>query len=221
MSPRASRALVAAGLVFLAGPIGPIGLTACAPPPVDFARGLSTALVEPRPFRTALARWTRHAHITHDWDTALDAEVILVVPEMRVAYTAQVAATRKLPPAQRDAALAEAATTDRVDAWVFLQTSRWEWNDLSSLKSMWTISLIEGDRAVTSIDRQPLPEKPDELAQLFWWMTPFTRSWRVTFPTTFPDGTRVLRPDTRSITIRFAGPLGSADVRWTPPLPAR
>jgi hypothetical protein len=215
VSARVRDALLAAALLAAA--------PSCAPPPADFARALSTEPVEPRAFKTALARWSRHAHITHDWDTALDADVVLFVPEMRVAYAAKVSTARRLPAAEREAAIATArlALTDRIDAWVFLQTSRWEWNDLASLQSMWTISLVEGERGVTAIHREGLAEKEDALAALFPWVTPFTKSWRVTFPGVFPDGTPILRPDTQSLTIRFAGPLGSADARWDAPAPAR
>ena len=159
----------------------------------------------------------RRATILRDWDTALDAEVVLATPELRAAYVRMVAGMRALSDTDRTR-LAEQQTSDGehfVELWVAMQTSRWEWNDLGSSRSLWTITLRDGDgRSVESIERNQLSHKPIELGELFPGVGPFTLGWRVRFPTTFPDGTPVLRPDLRQLSARFAGPLGQADVLW-------
>jgi hypothetical protein len=162
-------------------------------------------------------RVARRASVRHDWDTALDAVVVLATPELRASYVRMVAGMRALSDTDR-ARLAEQQRSDGehfVELWVSMQTSRWEWNDLGSSHSLWTITLRDGEgRSLEAIERNQLPQKPIELGELFPGVSPFTLGWRVRFPTTFADGTPVLRADLRQLSARFAGPLGQSDVVW-------
>ena len=209
----------------------PLPVAACATSPaVDFGAAPALGAVPPadRSQHGAAAewsqhwhrvrdRWTRTAHITHDWDTALDARVALVSPEYRAAYVRFLSGMRGYSDTRRD----ELASDQRADGerfvevWVSMQTSRWEWNDLSSARSVWNLTFQDGSgRTVEPLERAPISLKGAELAELFPDVTPFTMAWRVRFPIAFPDGTPLMPPAGGRARIRFAGPLGDDTVEW-------
>jgi hypothetical protein len=193
-------------------------IAGCAPPPrVDFARTPAPTSVTASDYGKVLRRWRRHGHVLHDYDTALEVSVVLLSAEYRAAFVTKMGDVRSLPPQARDELWARQrkAATEATDVVVLMQTSRWEWNDLSSSKSVWTITYADGTgREALATDRVPLDEKLDTLAALYPEVTPFTRAWLVRFPAAFSDGTPLLGPDTRAVSIRFAGPLGKTEMRW-------
>jgi hypothetical protein len=200
----------------------------CATPLVDFARPLEVRRFDPAECRrgrhahdpaydAARARWGRTAWVVHDYDTALEAHVMLFSDDFLGAWLHKVARMRCLAPEDyRELVDTQIADTSRyVVAMVVMTTSRWDWNDLGSAHSVWTLSFLdESERSVEAVGRQASPDKLDTLEELYPGVTPFTRAWLVRFPRTFADGTPLIRPDARWVTIRFAGPLGKADVRW-------
>jgi hypothetical protein len=162
-------------------------------------------------------RFTRHLHITRDYDTALDARVLLVTPEVRVAYLRRVARMRCLPREDYDRLARLLADEDArwVDLWVVMETSRWDWNDLGSTHSLWTVTLIDdAGHEASAVELYSMGEKPAQYEALFATESPFARVWRVRFPRQFPDGTPLLRPDMGWVGVRFAGPLGHDGGRW-------
>ena len=203
----------------------------CGAPLVDFAAPAIARPYDPaecarekpfghgrdRAYERVRDRWSRHAHVTHDYDSALDARVILAVPQFHAAYVHAIALLDCLAPAEYAALLdADRADQERsVDVIVLLDSSRWEWNDLSSARSIWNVTLGDDQgRVIAPIERQPLDMKPETLNALFGDATPFTRGWRIRFPRTFPDGTPLIRPEARRLTLRLAGPLGADSVDW-------
>ena len=163
------------------------------------------------------ARSTRHAHLTHDYDAVLDAEVTLATPEYRAAYVGEVTAIRKLPEADRDRLLDEQRhdAESWVELFVMLESSRWEWNDLASTRSVWTVTFADDTgRSALASDKIAIDVKPEMLASLFKHVSPFTRGWKIRFKPTFADGTPLFHPDARYFVARFAGPLGATFVRW-------
>jgi len=187
----------------------------CAPPPrVNFAPPSLGVRLD---YRRVHARWTRHAHATHDYATALDAHVTLWSDEFRAAYLDKVSALRQLTSAQRDKLAAELARDGEqwVELVVQLVTSSWTWNELNSPRSVWTLTLIgDDDREVALGEVTMFVGRPETIAALFPPNTPFTRTWRARFPRVLPDGTRLLGPQTRAMTLRIAGALGRAVFRW-------
>jgi len=94
------------------------------------------------------------------------------------------------------------------------ETSVWTWNDFSSTSSLWTVTLSdEGGRVVAPVELTVAPGKAESWNVLFPPVTPFTRTWRIRFPRTLADGKPLIGPATRSLTLRFAGPLGQAALR--------
>src|SRR5262249_41369742 len=151
--PPRSLALRCAILLALVG--------ACASSPqVDFAATPPLGTVHPedtgrdgagapwaRQGRATPGPWTRQAPATHDWDTALDAQVMLMSPEVRAAYVRMVAGLRGYSDVQRQELVAEQqADAGRfVEVWVAMQTSRWEWNDLTSNRTLWNVTFLDED----------------------------------------------------------------------------
>jgi hypothetical protein len=162
-------------------------------------------------------RWTRYKHLTQDFTTTLDVHATLLGDEFRAAYLAEVTALRRLTPAQH-AALAKdlRSAGDRwVEVVIEMVTSNWRWNDLTSPRSVWTLTLADDAGHVAEVaEVASVQEKPDTLQALYPPVTPFTRGWRVRFPRVLSDGTLLLGPNTRALTLRFAGALGSAELRW-------
>jgi hypothetical protein len=218
-----------------------LGLVGCATPRVNFCAAPPPRRYDPIEcieedrrtlrrhghdtyYKAVRDRWLRRAHITWDYDTALDARVVLMTPEFRAAYLHEVALVDCLAPADyaKLVALSNEEALRWLDVIVLLDSSRWDWNDLSSPKSVWSITLADDQRRVVApLERQALGEKPPTMFAFFgdgnaYFVdgSPFTRGWRLRFPVTFPDGTPLLRPDTKRITVRFAGPLGSDQVEW-------
>jgi hypothetical protein len=206
------------------------GYAGCAAPLVDFAAAPPPPHYQPsecaggprRRDRGAYTRlrdhWTRHAHVRLDYDTALDGRAVLMSGEMRAGWLRYRALVDCMAPDDFSALVDRAHDNAArgVDFVVLLDSSRWEWNDLSSDRSVWSITFVDDrGQVVAPIERQPLDDRPEMMVTLYGDGTPFTRGWRIRFPTVFPDGTPLLRPDTRRVTLRFAGPLGSDDMTWT------
>ncbi|MSP62554.1 MAG: hypothetical protein EXR72_19925 [Myxococcales bacterium] len=192
--------------------------TGCGPPPrVQF----TPPTVAPRSadYPAIQDRWTRHAHVTREFDTAVDVYATLQTSEFRAAWLARVATLRQLAGAARSELEQEQARDAEqfVDCVLQVHTGRWNWNDLTSPRSLWTITLVDdrGREAGPALVHQ-VPLKPDEVAALYPGGTPFTRTWRVRFRRTLPDQSRLLDPATRWVLLRIAGPLGNTgdQLRW-------
>ena len=166
-------------------------------------------------------RWTRHAHATQGvrkgLDTVLDAHITLVGDDFRAAYLAKVSAMRAYTTQQR-AVLATELSQDGLnylDLIVDITSSSYEWNDLASKTSVWTLTLTDdGGHNVGGPDIVQVEDRPVALAELFPPVTPFTRHWRVRFKRKLPDGGLLAGPGTRSITLRIAGVLANEAVTW-------
>jgi hypothetical protein len=203
--------------------IGWLGLAlglACAPPPtVQFGPPAQPPKVER--YHQVRARWTRHIHMTHEFDTAMDATATVMAPEMRAAYQAKLLALQPMSDEQRtrfedDQRL---LARDFVEVFVEVEAGRWEWNDFTSTRSLWRMVLSDDQgRRATPADVQQAPLKPEMAAELFPPVTPFTRTWRVRFarwPDGTPDATRagdvaIGGAATRRLVLRITGPLGDS-----------
>lgn len=191
-------------------------LAACAPPPrVNFAS--ATVGFEARDYAGLHRRWTRHGHVTRAFDTPLDAHVTLLSEEFRRAYVAKVATMRELTSAQR----AQLEADQQIDGQRYVEfvvemvCTAWEWNDLNSVRSVWTLTLIDDrGREAGRPDIKVLLDKEASTTELFPPVDPFTRTWRVRFLREQPNGGQLLDPATRWIELRIAGPLGRANLRW-------
>jgi len=101
-------------------------------------------------------------------------------------------------------------------SYVFLvaaATIDFSWNDFSHRRSVWRVALAneQGDQLVAT---QIESEKIDAtLKALFPSIGRFHRAYIFRFPKVLPDG-RALTDGSHRLVLRFAGPLGQADLVW-------
>ena len=165
-----------------------------------------------------LKRWTRHAQLLDDFDQALTVNATLRSPEFRAAYAAKWIALFRIGPDDA-AATRDKLLSDGGDNWeLYVETSmhRYELNEFASPKTVWRVALVDDKgHEETTRDIHPSTVRPELDAEFYPYLTIFSRGWRIRFPKLRSDGTPMVGPDTRSLTLRISGPPGSVDLTWT------
>jgi hypothetical protein len=171
-----------------------------------------------------LKRWTRHSHVINDFDDALDVNATLRSPEFRSAYASKYIVDYKIVPENRDRVRGEIMSegADTYEFHVETQTHDYDINDLTSAKTVWRITLIN-DQGHELPPREVLPDKAKREVdvEFYPYATIFSRAWRLRFPRATADGTPLVGSETKTLTLRFAGPVGVVDLVWPlqPPQP--
>lgn len=194
------------------------GLPACrhAPP-------VRVSLADPQPppgardYVTQLKRWSRHGQLFSDFDQALIVDATLRSPEFRAAYAAKYVDLYKVSP-DAQAAVRGGLMTDGADSYEFhVETATHDYvlNDLSGTKTVWRVTLVD-DQAheVQPSEIVAIKERRQLDMEFYPYTDIFSRGWRIRFPRTRSDGTPLVGGDTKSLTLRFAGPQGSVDLVW-------
>jgi hypothetical protein len=181
------------------------------------------SLAEPSPAPTAgdyvdqLKRWTRHAQIRSDFDEALDVDATLRSPEFRQAYAAKYLEVYRIPP-DSEARVRGEILADGADTYEFhveTATHNYDLNDLTSAKSVWRVSLLDDQQHEVTPTTVVATKTRRELDMEFYpYATIFSRGWTLRFPRARGDGSPLVGADTKSLTLRFAGPQGSVDLVW-------
>jgi hypothetical protein len=221
---RAALAATAVAAAVIAGACGPRGSAII----VDF--GQSPRSYAPSDYRTVLARWTRRALITRDFDTTLDVAATLKSYDFRWAYSVRYAAQFQLSTADQDKLLkGQMAELDTAHEFVVsAAATRFEWIDFHKKDSVWRVRLLDdrgNELAPMEIRRLKTP-----VAELEAFFPPSTRSqpmasfyttYLIRFPKKLPDGAPVDLEHAGKLTLRFAGVLGAAELNWLlkPPTP--
>ena len=164
-----------------------------------------------------LERWTRHGHVIHDFDEALEVNATLRAPEFRGAYAAKYLADYQVVPESRDRVRGE-IMSDGADSFEFhveTATHDYDINDLTGAKTVWRVTLID-DQGHEVSPREVLPDKVRRQVDMefYPYATLFSRGWRLRFPRARADGTPLVASGTKSLTLRFAGPVGVVDLVW-------
>ena len=216
---RGRAALVATTLAVatLAGGCGPRGSAVV----VDLSQ--TPRSYAPSDYRTVLARWTRRALITREFDTSLDVAATFKSNDFRWAYAVRYAAQFQLSTADQDRLLKrQLAELDAAHELIVSATAtRFEWIDFHKKDSVWRITLLD-DRGheLAPLEIRKLRTPTAELEAFF---PPSTRSQPVAsfyttyllrFPRKLPDGTPLDLETAGKITLRFAGVLGAAELNW-------
>ena len=212
------RAVLAAALAAaLAGGCGPRGSAVV----VDL--GQTPRSYAPSDYRTVLARWTRRALITRDFDTSLDVAATFKSHDFRWAYSVRYAAQYQLSTADQDKLLRQQlAELDAAHEFVVsAAATRFEWVDFGKKDSVWRIRLLD-DRG-HEVPPMEIRKLRTPVAELEAFFPPSTRSqpmasfyttYLMRFPRKLPDGSPVDLEHAGKVTLRFAGVLGAAELNW-------
>jgi hypothetical protein len=164
-----------------------------------------------------LKKWTRSGHLRNDFDEALTVDATFRSPEFRAAYSEKWVKTYRMGP--DDAARTrERLRSEGGDTWEFhIESSahRWEINDFSSKKSVWRVALVDDQGREVTAKSIIVTTAHRELEMEFYpYANIFSRGWTLRFPKTLVDGSPLVGPNTRTLTLRIAGPMGAIDLVW-------
>lgn len=164
-------------------------------------------------------RWTRHAKVVHDVDSALEVWATYKSIDFREAFVARYAEAYSLADEDRErlrSAQRDAAASD-YEFLVQSQSANYRWNDLEKKTSPWRVSLRDGRGSELVPDSVKVEKLPDMFERVFYpAKTPFTKTYTVRFSRGAGDREGTFSGErTGLITLRFASPMGNADLSWT------
>jgi hypothetical protein len=190
-------------------------LVGCAP----LHMSLSEPQVPPgaKDYVKQLKRWTRHAQLINDFDQALEVDATLRSPEFRAAYAAKYLEMYRVAPESQQKVRGD-LLSDGADSYEFhVESSTHDYllNDLTGAKTIWRVTLVD-DQAheVTPAEVSSVRERRRLEMEFYPYAELFSRGWRIRFPRARADGTPLVGSDTKSLTLRIAGPQGSVDLVW-------
>lgn len=170
----------------------------------------------PKEYVDQVKRWTRHGDLRFDFDATMIADATFHAPEFHSAYISKYLDVYKVS----EGAKAQVASTipsypDSYEFHLETQAHTWEVNELKPPKSMWRITLIDDKgREVQSSEVKLETTRPEFLQTFYPYTGIFSRPWRVLFPRVLADGTPLVGPETKTLTMRIAGPVGAIDLVW-------
>jgi hypothetical protein len=196
------------------------------PRPIDLALG--DRRYTPEDYGRVVNRWTRHARLQNDFDrvapfdTALDVRATFQAWDWRWAYAERYAAVYKLPDGEKAKFLGEQLKEAQEfhEFHIAAEASRYEWTDfLNAKKRIWRIVLFDDsgrelEPAVAWPIKAPLAQEEAFFPYLGGLDQPFLTLVTFRFPAHFPDGSPTISPDSKRVTLRFSGPLGTVDLVW-------
>jgi hypothetical protein len=161
-------------------------------------------------------RWTRRGDLLSDFDAAIIAHATFHSPEFRAAYIAKYIDVYKVDDSTRAQVVgAIPSSPDTYEFHLETETHTWEINELKPPKSIWRITLVDDKGREVSVQDVKLQNTRTELLQAFYPYTGiFSRAWRVLFPRKLADGSDLVTDETKSLTMRIAGPAGTVDLTW-------
>ena len=189
----------------------------CASAPIVVSLGEPATPPTAKEYVDELKRWTRHGHLRNDFDQALDVDATLRSPEFRAAYAAKYIELYKIGPDNQERIRGQ-ILSDGADTFEFhveSATHDYDLNDFTSAKTVWRVTLVD-DQAheVQPVKVQAIKERQALDEKFYPYTTIFSRGWTFRFPRTRGDGSPLVGGDTRTLTLRFAGPQGSVDLLW-------
>lgn len=184
---------------------------------------LRVSLSEPRvapaakDYEKELIRWTRHGQLLSDFDQALQLDATLRSPEFRAAYAAKYLDMYKVAPENQEKVRGE-LLSDGADTYEFhIESTTHDYllNDLTGAKTVWRVTLVDDQgHEVTPSEVSLVRERRRLEAEFYPYADTFSKGWRLRFPRARPDGTPLVGSDTKSLTLRMAGPQGALNLVW-------
>jgi hypothetical protein len=197
-------------------------LAGCAPPPEPVSLAHGDRNYSARDFEAVQARWSRGANLmdTPDMEQKLRVDATFLSWDFRWAHAVRHAADMRLSAAEAGQGLQTAlqAADREHEFFVALETQTVRWGELDRPSSAWRVRLIDDqgrEVAPARIERVRRLSAGDHVA--FPYVTPWRQLYRLHFPREATVGEtpyEVLGPGTRFFLLRFAGPLGTVDLRW-------
>ncbi len=160
--------------------------------------------------------WSRHGDMLHDFDATIIVDATMHSPEFRAAYIGKYLDVYKVGDNTRELAVAGIPNApDSYEFHVETQTHAWEINELKPPKSLWRITLIDDRGREVTASSVKLEKTRPEFLQIFYpYSNLWARPWRILFPRNLDDGTPLVTPETKTLTMRIAGPAGNVDLLW-------
>lgn len=170
-------------------------------------------------YEAMLGRWTRSAKIISlkHLDTTLRVHATCFSPEFIAAYVAHHEELFKVSGRERRHLLAEMNDSFKthITFVVFAATTDLRWNDLDQPDSVWRVALIndmEQQVASSTVVRER--RVTATMAEFYPHAEPFYRMYTFRFPRVMEDGQPLLKPGSRTMALRFTGPLGRTELTW-------
>lgn len=186
------------------------------PATVDFS--LSPEHYRSEDYPAVYERWTRHEKVTRNLESALEVWATYKSRDYREAFVAHYAEAYALNDAERERlrqTQLEAASTT-YEFVVTAQSANYRWNDLEKKNSPWRVSLLDGAQREIAVDEMRVEKFPDLFEREFYPVkTPFTKTYVVRFSRTAGKEEGFAGDRSGRIVLRFAGPLGRADLVWS------
>jgi len=215
---RSSGLVRVAGRIVLGVVAGTAGLAGCwgsAPVIVDFstpAREYSSS-----EYHDVYERWTRHEKIMSGVEPALEVWATYKSQEFRQAFVAHYAEIYAMKEDARET-LRRTQVEAGAAAYEFevtAQSANYKWNDLEKKSSPWRVLLVDGAGHELTADRITVERLPDLFEREFYpAKTPFSKTYLIRFIRGgHEDGFTGERSG--QLSLRFAGPLGISDLRWS------
>jgi hypothetical protein len=202
--------------VLLAALIG-AGLAACPGGSPTVSLAPPARPIASRDYPEVRERWTRSQRVLKALDTPLRVYATLFSPEFVAAYLSKQTAMFRLTPAER-AELARRLRDDADGGFLFFVSAashEWKWIDFEKQDSVWRIALANPRGGQVRPTRIELERKPTATTtELFPYVTEFYHTYTFRFPPVLPDGTPLLKPGDKRLTLLFSGPLGRAELVW-------
>jgi len=203
-------------VVVVAGAASPAGCWRSAPVIVDF----STPAREYRSseYQDVYERWTRHQKIMFGVEAALEVWATYKSQEFREAFVAHYASMYAMKDDARES-LRRTQVEGGAAAYEFevvAQSANYKWNDLEKKSSPWRELLVDGAGHELTADRITVERLPDLFERAFYpAKTPFSKTYLIRFIRGGGHEDGFTGERSGELALRFAGPLGSSDLRWS------
>lgn len=164
-----------------------------------------------------LKRWTRYGQLEHELNSALQVGATFLAPEFRAAFAEKYIDLYRIPPTEAPRIRNElvSAGADRWEFYLEVAAHRFEMGNLNSERAGWRVSLLDDQqREITTKDIHLLAGRRAYREAFYPYVTDFSQGFSVRFPRNLPDGSPLVTPSTKVLTLRLAGPEGSVDLVW-------
>jgi hypothetical protein len=202
-----------------AGALGLLALAAVAcvtaPPTVGESPPRLPDDVAETAYNAVLRRYSDRAEVYSGFDTRLFSAATFQSGPFREARVRRLAAFKLLPAPEVEALLreerAQAAQTHEFALGVHVNERLYD--DFDQPRTIWRIALVTGTAEVVPLEVRRVGRANLDLRAIYPYLGAFWTLYRVRFPTTLPDGSPVITPDTGEVLLRVTSSLGRTDLR--------